>query len=423
MGQYGSVPSERSHPAGPGRHRARLTLLCGAALALFEPSSLRAQALADAPDAGVATDAGGAPAPVAPATAVVASAPATAVGSPLAAAVGVRSLLFAQNPAARDKLDDVGATGEVNVVLWGQVHPFLKWQAGFIGTLGDSADTGAAVLDLLAELELADPFHLWIGRMPVPSDRTSLSTAWAIAPFTLPGRYQTFAPIAPAGSRSEAGPRRGALDRDDGVTLWGQLGGGRFKYYVGAFDLTRPASSPLYSARLALSLLDPEPGFRTSSSYFGAKKVLAFGLGAQHRAQGSLPAQGSTTALPDDFDELNGDLLFETGNESAGILDLELAIAKLWGRNEIASYQYFALVSYLLPLDVGIGRFQPLFRLQHAEHGSAEDASDFTCIDAQLGYIIDGHHARVSTGYQYARVNGQAQNAVLFGVQLVSKGK
>jgi hypothetical protein len=228
----------------------------------------------------------------------------------------------------------------------------------------------------------------------------------------------------PAGARPAAGPRTGELGRGDGATLWGQFHGGLFKYYLGAFGLDQPQLSPLYSARLALSLLDPEPGFRTSSAYHGSKDVLAVGVGAQHRTQGSRPPLLSTTgALPADFNEVNADLLFEIGGESAGVLDVEGAFAKLWGDNEVVSYQLFALMSYIVPLEVGFGRFQPLVRVQHAGPGPAEDSGDFTSIDTQLGYIIDGHHARVCTSWQYTRAHGQPENAVLLGIQLMSRGK
>ena len=401
---------------------ARRVWLGGATFLLVVPSSSHAQPIGDPPDAGTGPDAGVPATSAGLAAPPVAGAPATLPASLVSAVVGVRSLLYAQNPNARDELDDIGASGEVDVLLSGQAHRFVKWQAGFIGVLGDATDTSAALLDLVAKLELAGPLNLWLGRMPVPSDRTSLSTVWAMAAFTMPGRYGTFAPFPLAGSPPEPGPRRGVHDRADGVTLWGQVAGGRFKYYLGAFGLDQPALPPLYSGRLAVSLLAPEPGFRTSSSYLGTRKVLGLGLGAQHRARGSQPAPGST-APPDDFDELGGDFLLETGSESAGVFDLEAAFARLWGQNEVAKYQYFVLASYLVPLDVGIGRFQPLFRLQHAERGSAEAAVDLTSIDAQLGYVIDGHHARVSAGYQYSRIGGQPQNAVLFGVQLLSKGR
>ena len=80
-------------------------------------------------------------------------------------------------------------------------------------------------------------------------------------------------------------------------------------------------------------------------------------------------------------------------------------------------------MSYLLPIDIGIGRFQPLLRLQYAGKGKALDASDFTGADAQLGYIIDGLNARLLGSYQYSKVQGQTENAILIGVQLLSHAR
>jgi hypothetical protein len=417
MGQYANVTFESGHRPCV---RPRLAWLGAGVWALLWPWSLNAQGLADTPDAGMTPDTGLAPTPA------TAAAPPATPSEFVAAQVGVRSLAVLQDPDGRGKLGDVGAIGEADVVLWGQVHPFLKWQAGFLGALGESATTSAVLLDLVAKVELADACNLWIGRMPIPADRAGLSTAWAIAPWTLPGHYESFAAISPAGSRPAAGPRQGDLGRGDGVTLWGQVRGGRFKYYLGAYGLDQPERSPLYSARLALDLLDPEPGFRTSSAYYGAKEVLAIGVGAQHRTQGSRPPETSTTVpapLPANFDEVNADILFEIGNGSAGVLDLEGAYAKLWGANEVVSYQFFGLASYVVPLEVGFGRFQPLVRIQHAGPGSGEDRGDFTSIDTQLGYVVDGHHARLSAGWEYTRARGQAENAILLGIQLLSRGK
>jgi hypothetical protein len=350
-------------------------------------------------------------------------------GDSISAQVGTRVALRVENSNAgsRNKLNDVGAEGEADVVFWGQVHPYLRWQAGFVGSLGPLEETtSAALLDLVAKLEFSDAFNVWIGRMPVPSDRASLSTVWAIASWTLPGHYDAFAPTATANARSTPGPRQWINDRGDGATLWGQARGGRLKYYLGLFGLDQPNTSPLYSGRLALSLLDPEPGFRSSSAYYGTKDVLSLGVGAQHRADDSL---APTTALPttllpvSNFNELNVDLLFEKNGGMAGVLDIESAFAKLWGKGELASYQFFALASYLMPIEIGIGRFQPLLRIQHAGKGKAPDAGDFTSFDAQLGYIIDGFHARLLGVYQYAKVQGQTENALLLGLQLLTHAR
>jgi hypothetical protein len=391
-------------------------------LTLLGHRPLHAQSLVDLPDAGPSTDA--APPSVAVAAAPPAASPtALATGESIAAQVGTRVALRAQNPNSRDKINDAGLEGEADVVFWGQVHPFLKWQAGFIGAYGpQTAATSAALLDLVAKLEFAEALNLWAGRMPIASDRASLSTVWAISPWTLPGAYSVFAPFATGNARPAPGPRRGDNDRGDGATLWGQTGGGTFKYYLGVFGLDQPATSPLYSARLAVTLLGPEPGFRSNSTYFGNKDVFALGVGAQHRAGDSRPPTGSA-APASDFNELNTDLLFERGSGTAGVLDLEGSFAKLWGDNELASYQLFALVSYLMPIEIGIGKVQPLVRIQHAGKGKALDAGDFTSMDAQLGYIIDGLHARLLGVYQYSKVLGQTENAVLLGVQLLSHAR
>ncbi len=339
--------------------------------------------------------------------------------------VGTRVTLRIQNSdlTSRSKLNDVGSDGEADAVFWGQVHPFLKWQAGFLGSYGDpTASTTAALLDLVAKVEIADAFNLWIGRMPMPSDRASLSTVWALPTWTLPGTYSNYPLTAPTASLPWPGPRYGANDRGDGVTFWGQVRGGRFRYYVGAFDLDQLATSPLYTARLNLSLLNPEPGYRSSSGYYGTKNVLSLGVGGQHRTGGSVPSS-SSSALPSDFNELNGDLLFEAGGSTVGVLDLEGEAAKVWGDNEIGSYQVMALASYLVPIDIGIGRIQPLLRYQHAGAGKAEGAAAFTGIDAQLGYIIDGFNARLLAVYQYAKLQGRTENAILFGLQLLSHAK
>jgi hypothetical protein len=400
----------------------RSVALASALVGLLCPWPLRAQTLTELPDASPATDT--APAAVStagasPAENLAASPP----GETMAAQVGTRAALRVQNPNARDKLDDVGMEGEADVVFSGQVHSLLKWQAGFIGAFGPpSGAASAALLDLVAKLEFAESVNLWVGRMPMASDRASLSTVWAISPWTMPGRYDALAPTTGTAARPTPGPRRGDNQRGDGATLWGQFGGGRLKYYAGIFGLGQPETSPLYSARLALSLLNPEPGFRTSSAYFGAKDVLALGVGAQHRAGDSRPPLGDTYPASD-FNEFNADLLFEKGSPTAGVLDLESSIAWMWGDNEVAKYQFVALVSYLMPIDIGFGRLQPLMRFQRAALGEASDAGDFASIEAQLGYIMDGFHARLLAVYQYAKVKDQVLNSILLGVQLLSHAK
>ena len=53
------------------------------------------------------------------------------------------------------------------------------------------------------------------------------------------------------------------------------------------FDNANVATSPLFSGRVRLALLDPEPGFWGNGSYFGDKDLLSIGVGAQFQEHGS----------------------------------------------------------------------------------------------------------------------------------------
>lgn len=359
------------------------------------------------------------PPPVAPAPPVVAS-----PVKLLEADVGTRLGLRVQNPnpVKSEKLNDVGMDGQVQVLLSGRATRHILWQADFVGTFGPvnqaaGTDTigSAAVLDLIGRFEFHDAFNLWVGRMLVPADRSGLSTEWSIAPWLFPGQF--FAGQPPVGAL------QGAHGRSDGATLWGQFGGGTFKYYAGAFNLADPNQSPLFSGRLSLSLLNPEPGYRHASTYYGNKDVLAFGAGFQHQPNG-WPSKDidPVTNLPvawADFTELNFDLFFEKNLGAAGVMDLEGAFYKIWGSSTPESISYFVLASYLLPIEVGPGKFQPLFRLQQASNRATHDTDALA--DAQLGYIIDGLRTRIALDYRYSKVQGQTGNAVLLGLQLMTR--
>ena len=349
---------------------------------------------------------------------------APAVASPgklLEADVGLRLGLRVQNPSQPEKLNDLGMDGQVQLLLSGQVTRHILWQADFVGSFGTvdqkgSYDTSgsAAVLDLVGRFEFHDAFNLWVGRMLVPADRSGLSTEWSIAPWLFPGQFMA--------GQKPVGVLQGPHGRSDGVTLWGQFGGGTFKYYLGAFNLADPKQSPLYSGRLSLSLLNPEPGYRNASTYYGSRDVLAFGAGFQYQHDGWQeidPTTNQALAAWSDFTELNVDLFFEKNLGAGGVMDLEGALYKIWGSYTPESISYFFLASYLLPIDVGAGKFQPLFRLQQASDRVTNDTDALA--DAQLGYIIDGLRARVALDYRYSKVLGRTGNAVLVGLQLMTK--
>lgn len=376
-----------------------------------------------APDeAPVPAAAAPAPAPETPAPPVAPPAPPVAavddaIAKPLSAAAWGRiaNTLQGRDP---EQLNDVSQAVEVNLLLGGRIHAHVGWQANFVATYGPRQELGAdgmptgnltgdhsgdaAILDLIGQFEIVPELNLWVGRMLVPSDRSNFSGAWFMAPWSYPGSYRAFA--------GPSGPRQGPFGRNDGVTAWGSVDDGRVKYYAGAYDLFDPSQSPLFSARVNVALLDKEPGYYNSSSYYG-KQMLTLGAAAQFKRD------GSTGPMPtDDYLGVNADVLYEKTLGNGGVVDLEGAFYLFTGDNEVLDNHFFALASYLVPTVIGIGRFQPLVRFQGASPADGGDL--WRIVDAQLGYIIAPYAARVALVYQRTDVADQAGNAVILGVQL-----
>jgi hypothetical protein len=386
------------------RHQflSRALVPAGLALAVsLAPLPLLAQA--DPPPAPPADSAAPPPPPPPPAAATVqvetkAPPPATPdpTTKPISANVWGRIGTIVGNG---DKLDDVSQNAEVDVLFSGDITKNVKWQGDFVGTYGPGEDvdpkTGmttfnaqsgrAGILDLIGKIELDPAFNLWVGRMLVPSDRANFAGPWFMAPWNYPGFFgQGGGPI---------GPREGAFGRNDGATVWGQFGEGTFKYYVGAFDLYNKGVSPLYTARLNLALLSPEPGFYHSATYYG-KDILALAVGGQYQKNGS----GTS-----DFSEFNTDLLFEKNLGDAGVFDAEAALYLFKGDGELLKNDFYGLVSYLVPMVVGIGKFQPLVRFQGA---TPKDGDMWQIIDGQIGYAISDYSARLAVGFQHSQFSG-----------------
>ena len=317
-----------------------------------------------------------------------------------------------------EKLNDVSQDVEVDLILGGRIEKHVGWQANFVGTYGPKPEvdengmptgkltgdiTGSvAILDLIGQIEVNDYFNVWVGRMLVPSDRSNFSGAWFMAPWAYPGFYQAFS--------APAGPRQGPFGRNDGATVWGQTGGGQLKYYAGAFDLFDPSQSPLWSGRLNLALLSPEPGYYHSSSYYG-KDILAVGVGGQYKKNGSIGLMST-----DDYAEVNVDVLYEKVLPGKGVIDLEGAFYLFGGENEVLDNHFYAMASYLFPEKLGIGKLQPLVRFQGATPSAGGDM--WTIYEAQAGYIISPYAARLAMLFQRTDVEGAVSNALILGVQL-----
>lgn len=274
--------------------------------------------------------------------------------------------------------------------LAGQLHEIITFEFNTEREQTSTTTESIRVLDAVLKFGFSDYFNIWFGRFLPPSDRSNLD-----GPFYLNAWDFPFVQMYPA---IFAG-------RDDGAAVWGMIGGGRFKYQVGAFQGEgavpggpNQKDDLLYAGRLTLNLWDPEPGYYNSSTYYGSMNVLALGLVAmtQKNAVGTL-------AAPGDFTGWNVDLLAERNLGSAGVPTFEGAYYH-YDNDGLApeGKGYLALVSYLLPTKISLGKLQgqlqPLVRYQKFENEGPSTA-DHSRTDLALNYIINGHSARITVEY------------------------
>lgn len=269
------------------------------------------------------------------------------------------------------------------------------------------SDGTARVLDGIAQFAFSDVFNVWAGRFLPPSDRSNLSGPYYLATWDFP-LVQAYPSIF--------------AGRDDGLAVWGQTDGGKFKYQVGTFEgrdgatTSNQSDNLLYAGRLTFNLWDPEPGYYNDSTYYGAKEVLAVGLVLMSQSNGA-----GTAAKPGDFTGWNLDVLMEK-KLGADVLSLEGAYYKydLDGVPDASLVQgdgFFGQVSYLFGGKVGMGKLQPQVRYQKLD---VDGAASHKRYDIGLNYIIDGHNARVSVIYANDDRGGLTKdsNIIRVGMQL-----
>lgn len=327
------------------------------------------------------------------------------------------------------KLDHLGLDGVFELHTDGAITDSIGVTANLTASFGGGGSVmngDAALLDLIGRFDICDPFHIWVGRMLVPSDRANFSGDWFASPWYYAGTF------ALAGGGPWGGPEEGPNGRNDGVTVWGQFGGGLFKYYLSAFDLQDRNEKPLWSGRLNLSLINPEPGYYHSSTYYGTKDIFAIGIGAQVKKDGSIggpsmPVDPMSPPVTDDYSELNVDVLFEKNLGGAGVFTAEGAFYKYEGDFNL-DYSWLGLVSYLTPDKIGPGKIQPLVRVQQlkpkgstaaAVPASLRSSDAYTSIEAQIGYVIADYSARLALGFQHTDLQGTAGNALYLGAQFL----
>jgi len=333
--------------------------------------------------------------------------------------LGFRSSFAVTEDGAPNGTDPSSGVSFDNIRLYtaAKVHENVTLEFNTERSTGnDSLDTDhrIRVLDAVAKFSFKG-FDLWAGRFLPPSDRSNLD-----GPFYL-NNYDF--PIVQAYPAIFAG-------RDNGVAIMKEYAGGKFKWSYGLFEgrtnSTNVNANPdqadnlLQAARVTYNFWDPEPGFYTTSSYYGAKDVLAVAFVYQHEADG---AGTSTTA--GDFTGWNVDVLMEKKLQNGGVVNLEGAYYDydLDDRVDADLTQgegYLLLGSYLIPKQIGWGKVQPYVRYQHfARANLTTDLGNRTRTEGGVNYIIDGQNAKISVLYFSDRngSNADSKNTFKIGLQ------
>ncbi len=255
------------------------------------------------------------------------------------------------------------------------------------------------VLDAVAKFSIKG-FDVWAGRFLPPSDRSNLDGPYYLNVYDFPEVVQAYPSIF--------------AGRDNGLAIMKEYAGGKFKWSYGFFegrtDSTNEGSNPdqsdnlLHAARVTYNFWDPEPGYYTTSSYYGAKDILAVAFVIQHEEDGA-----GTKSDVGDFTGWNVDVLMEKKLGNGGVVNLEGAYYDydLNDKDDGSLTQgegYFALGSYLIPKQIGWGKFQPYVRYQHfAGDSIGKDGGNRSVTEGGVNYIIDEQNAKINMVYSADR--------------------
>ncbi|HEY2734396.1 MAG TPA: hypothetical protein VGI70_10450, partial [Polyangiales bacterium] len=271
--------------------------------------------------------------------------------------------------------------------------------------------------DAIIGFDFAEPIHLWVGQLLVPSDRANYGGPFFMIPWNYPG-------FLTVGSTTiTIAPKEGPSGRNVGAVLWGDLDGGMFKYMLGAFDNGDVTTGLLYSGRLSLALIGKEPGYFGNNSYFGAQDIVSIAVGGQYQRKGSVgaapAAMGMMATGPapvDNYGLVNADALaeFKLG-KSGGWFTAEASYYHFEGDYQAIKNGFYALLAIATP-QVGPGNIQPMVRVQY---GKGPDAK-ISAIDAFVSYLLKGPGMRIMLGYQHTDLGmNRVGNALQLGAQAI----
>ncbi len=294
-----------------------------------------------------------------------------------------------------------------------------------------AANSNIGLLDAIGKFEFTPRVNLWVGRLLVPVERGELNGPFYMAvydgfktPFNSADFTETF---------SKGGG--GVFGRDNGAVFWGELnpGGKQLQYSFGVFTglqsggagsvagCTAATCGPnqsgnlLYAGRLTFNFLNPEknPGYYTSGTYYGkAGDILALAVGMTHQNKGA-----GSFAASSDFTAFTSDLLFEKPlANDMGVITVNAEFKQYFANYNKAvafggagatangcfcmfdGHSYTGYILYLIPKEIGIGKFQPYARYTWIQPTGSTNRRE---TEFGTNYVISGHNARLALFWQY----------------------
>jgi hypothetical protein len=215
--------------------------------------------------------------------------------------------------------------------------------------------------------------------------------------------------------------------RDFGLLLWGNVYDNKIQYKVAAMKgLNRrdaPESSLRYTARVHLTLLDPENLPIYFGTYLGKKKVFTVGAGVQYQPDAVFGNVAAGT-FPKDYLAWTYDIFFEypvksvgTFTASAAFLDIDFDDAYKGGDPDPFAVGidgekngWYTKAGYMLPDKVGPGQVQFFGRYEEWKFAQLQGILDqkIDWYAAGLNYYLNGQNLRVS--FQYSMNDFEKEN-------------
>ncbi len=258
--------------------------------------------------------------------------------------------------------------------------------------------SGIALRDAWITLRLHEAVQVQAGRMYVPFTRQFGTTSTK-------SMLTTDLPFLQGGVRGNIF-YAGKVGRDDGVTVWGNPLDGllqyRFMVSEGVEGANNPHDRQRFAGRLALNLLDPEPGWFKQGTYLGEKKVLAFGFGADYQPELTLNGTPGMNNFAWTLD------MFLDHPAGRGAVTAEASYIDIHNSSQTHNLStlssgddgraWYLQGGYLLPGQLGKGRLQPYFRYE-AVSVTGKEITNF--YSGGLNYYIRGHNAKFSLDYSF----------------------